>query len=401
LLNTRHLRTFLTVARLGSVVKSSAQLRRAQSAITRAIKELESEVGAPLFERRPQGMLLTAFGHALLERAERAFAEMDAACQAFAAAHPSSQPLLGRAPIFALAMSRQRLLVFVELVEQHHMGAVADTIGISQPAASQALREIETGLGQKLFTRTAGGLQPTALGALLGMHLRRALAEIRAGELEIATLQGALGGRVVVGTLSLGRTRLLPSAIIRLRKQFPHLTVATVEASFEHLAMRLRSGDLDFILGALREPEHTVGFARDIVTHDELSLVVRTAHPLTRRRSMAAADLAGIDWVLPPRGTPTRELLEKALAVRSLDKARVGVETADLAITRGILLGSDMVTAVSAHVYYHETATKALVVLPFALPETRRPIGILQRAASEPSLAVRLLIDQLHAIGQL
>jgi LysR family transcriptional regulator, regulator for genes of the gallate degradation pathway len=291
--------------------------------------------------------------------------------------------------------------VFIELVEQHHMGAVADTIGISQPAASQALREIESGLGLKLFTRTAGGLQPTALGALLGMHLRRALAEIRAGELEIASLQGALAGRVVLGTLSLGRTRLLPAAIIRLRKQFPHLTVTTVEGSFEHLAMRLRAGDIDFLLGALRDPEHTVGLTREIVTHDELSLVVRTGHPLARRRSIAGADLVSLDWVLPPRGTPTRELLEKTLALRGFDKARVGVETADLAITRGILLGSDMITAVSAHLYHHEIATKALAVLSFALPETRRSIGVLQRAASAPSLAARLLIDQLHAIGQL
>lgn len=400
MLNTRHLRAFVTVATLGSVVKSSAELRRAQSAITRAIKELESEVGAPLFERRPQGMLLTAFGHALLERAERAFAEMETARQAFATAHPNLRTL-ARAPIFALAMSRQRLLVFVELVEQHHMGAVADTIGISQPAASQALREIESGLGLRLFTRTAAGLQPTALGALLGMHLRRALAEVRAGELEIASLQGALAGRVVLGTLSLGRTRLLPAAIVRLRKQYPHLTVTTVEGTFEHLAMRLRAGDIDFMLGALREPEHTVGLAREVVTHDELSLVVRAGHPLARRRSFVGADLAGLDWVLPPRGTPTRELLEKALVLRGLDKARVGVETADLAITRGVLLGSDMITAVSAHIYHHEIATKALAVLPIALPETRRPIGVLQRGASAPSLAARLLIDQLHAIGQL
>jgi LysR family transcriptional regulator of gallate degradation len=400
LLNTRHLRAFVAVATLGSVVKSSVELRRAQSAITRAVKELEIEIGAPLFERRPQGMLLTAFGHALRERAERAFAEMEAARQAFASAHPGLRTL-ARAPIFALAMSRQRLLVFVELVEQHHMGAVADTIGVSQPAASQALREIESGLGLKLFTRTAGGLQPTALGALLGMHLRRALAEVRAGELEIASLQGALAGRVVLGTLSLGRTRLLPAAIIRLRKQYPHLTVTTVEGSFEHLAMRLRAGDLDLMLGALRDPEHTVGFARQIVTHDELSLVVRAGHPLARRRSITTADLVGLDWVLPPRGTPTRELLEKALALRRLDKARVGVETADLAITRGVLLGSDMITAVSSHLYHHEIATKTLAVLPFALPETRRPIGVLQRAASAPSLAARLLIDELHAIGQL
>lgn len=400
MLNTRHLRAFLSVARSGSVIRSSELVRRAQSAVTRAIKELEKELGVPLFERRAQGMLLTEFGRALLGRVERAFAEMETARATFKAAHPSAKST-AHAPIFSLSIGRQRLLVFVELVEQHHMGAVADSLGISQPAASQALREIENGLGLKLFTRTAGGLQPTPLGALLGMHIRRALAEIRAGEAEIGSLQGAMAGRVTVGTLSLGRTRLLPTAIISLMKHYPKLTVSTIEASFEHLAMRLRAGDIDFMLGALREPEHTIGLVRDVVAYDVLSLVVRKSHPLARKARLAPADLTTADWVLPQRGTPTRELLEGVLAARKLGKARVAVETADLAITRGILLGSDMITAVSAHLYHHEIAAKMLAVLPMPLPETRRPIGILQRSASQPSLAARLLIDQLHAIGKL
>ncbi|MEW6640553.1 MAG: LysR family transcriptional regulator [Pseudomonadota bacterium] len=400
MLNTRHLRAFLTVAQSGSVIRSSELIRRAQSAVTRTIKELEKDVGVPLFERRAQGMLLTEFGRALQGRVERAFAEMDTARAAFTAACPAVKSI-AQAPIFALAIGRQRLLVFVELVEQHHMGAVADSLGISQPAASQALREIESGLGVRLFTRSAGGLQPTPLGALLGMHIRRALAEIRAGELEIASLQGAMAGSVVVGTLSLGRTRLLPTAIIRLMKQYPKLTVSTVEASFEHLAMRLRAGDIDFMLGALREAEHTIGLAREVVTHDVLSLVVRKSHPLARKRQITPADLSAVSWVLPQRGTPTRELLERVLAARGLGKARVAVETADLAITRGLLVGSDLITAVSAHLYHHEIAAKLLAILPVALPETRRPIGILQRPSSSPSLAARLLMDELHAIGKL
>jgi LysR family transcriptional regulator of gallate degradation len=285
LLNIRNLRAFVAVARSGSVIKSSRVIRRAQSAVTRSVKELETDVGVQLFERRPQGMLLTEFGHALLNRIERAFFEMETAQAAFRnAARPAN--LIEKASIFSLSISRLRLLVFAELVEQHHMGAVADSLGISQPAASQALREIETSVGVKLFVRGPGGMQPTALGALLGMHIRRALAEIRAGELEIGSLRGAIAGRVIVGTLSLGRTRLLPGAIIRLTESHPNLTVTTVEGAFEHLAMRLRAGDIDFILGALRPPEHTIGLVREVVTHDVLSLVVGRSNPLARKRKL-------------------------------------------------------------------------------------------------------------------
>jgi len=400
LLNIRNLRAFVTVARSGSVIKSSRLVRRAQSAVTRSIKELETDVGVLLFERRSQGMLLTEFGRALLIRIERAFFEMETARTAFRGTTMPAN-LIEKAPIFTLSISRQRLLVLAELVEQHHMGAVADSLGISQPAASQALREIETSLGCKLFIRGPSGMQPTPLGALLGMHIRRALAEIRAGEVEIQSLRGAIAGRVVVGSLSLGRTRLLPKAMIQLTKNYPNLTITTVEGAFEHLAMRLRAGDIDFILGALRPPEHTIGLTREVVTYDVLSLVAGKSHPLTRKRKLTFADLASADWVLPPHGAPTRELLENALRSHGLSDPRVVVETADLAITKGILVGSNMLTAVSAHLFHEEIAAKTLVLLPLALPETGRSIGILQRSASSPSLAAQMLMANIRTIGQL
>jgi len=399
-LNIRNLRAFVAVARSGSVIKSSRLVRRAQSAVTRSIKELETDVGVLLFERRSQGMLLTEFGRALLTRIERAFFEMETARTSFRSA-PLSANLIDKAPIFTLSISRQRLLVFAELVEQHHMGAVADSLGISQPAASQSLREIETSVGSKLFIRGPAGMQPTPLGALLGMHIRRALAEIRAGEVEIQSLRGAITGRVAIGSLSLGRTRLLPKAIIQLSNDYPDLTVTTVEGAFEHLAMRLRAGDIDFILGALRPPEHTIGLTREVVTHDVLSLVAGKSHPLARKRKLTFGDLASADWVLPPHGAPTRELLDNALRNHGLHEPRVVVETADLAITRGILVGSNMLTAVSAHLFHEEIAAKTLVELPLALPETRRAIGILQRSASSPSLAAQLLMANIRMIGQL
>jgi LysR family transcriptional regulator, regulator for genes of the gallate degradation pathway len=380
-LNIRNLRAFVAVAGSGSVIKSSRLMRPAQSAVTRSIKELETELDVQLFERRSQGMLLTEFGKALLVRIDRAFFEMEAARAAFKAATTSAR-LIDKAPIFSLSISRKRLLVFSELVEQHHMGAAANSLGISRPAASQSLREIGNSVGMRLFSRGAGGMQPTPLGALLGTHIRRALAEIRAGEVAVKSLRGALAGGVAVGT-------------------YPNLTVSTIEGAFEHLAMRLRAGDIDFILGALRAPEHTVGLTRDIVAHDVLSLVVGKSHPLARRRTLAYSDLASVEWVLPPRGTPTREMIESAMRKNHVSEPRVVVETTDLAITRGLLIGSHMVTAVLAHLFFDELRAKILQILPLVLPETRRPIGILQRSDSSPSLATQLLMANIRSIGEL
>jgi LysR family transcriptional regulator, regulator for genes of the gallate degradation pathway len=399
LLNPRHLRAFSAVAETGSITKSSQTLHRAQSAVTRAIQELERALGAELFERHTHGMMLTDVGRALQLRVERAQAEMSAASAAFANDIADAR-CVHKAPIFTFSIGRQRLLTYVELAEQHSISAVSESLGVSQPAVSQTLREIEDSVGVSLFRRTARGVMPTPLGAVLALHVRRSLNELRIAEDEISFLKDAARGSVAVGSLSVGRARLLPDAVTTLLARFPNLSVTTEEGTFEHLAARLRAGAIDFILGALRPLEQTVGFTRTIIAHDTMSAVVRSGHPLLRRRRISAEDLRSVGWVLPPLGAPTRELVEASFAQRHLGRPQVKVETADLAVTFGIVMQSDMVTAVSEHQFHLDLVAAGLQVLPIELSKTRRPIGILQREGGVPSQAARRLIDILLDSGE-
>ena len=396
MINPKHLRAFLSVAQQGSVIRASEILRRAQSAVTRSIKELEGELGVPLFERKTNGMLLTDFGRAFLRRTEAAFREMETAKRGFAA-FPAAGTWNEHAPIFSLSVSWQRLLVLIELMEHRHMRVVADSLSISQPAVSQILRELEMGVCVDLIARTPGGLQPTALGTLLALHVRRALAEIRAGEAELASLAGATAGEVRIGTLSLGRI-LLQRAILDFNKAHPNVVISTVEGSYDYLAMLLRSGDIDFVIGALRPPEQMVGLVSEVVAEDVIVLVVRSAHPLAGKSDLGFADLESTNWVLPQRGTPTRESLERALRARGIHEPTVVVETADVTITRGLILESDFISAVSHHWVQREVDVGDLVVLPLRLPATERAIGIIQRSQSLASVAARLLMESIRRV---
>jgi LysR family transcriptional regulator of gallate degradation len=399
MINTKHLRSFIAVARAGSAVRAGSALGRVPSATARAIRELERELDTVLFERHPRGMILSHTGRILYRRVEAAFAEMELARGAFAA-NLRGRRWTAQAPVFALAVTRQRLLAFVNLAEQHSMTAVAVSMGISQPAVSQSVGEIETSLGLKLFQPMARGMVPTPLGALLALHTKRALAELRVAEDEIGSSKGVVRGSVLIGTLSLGRTRLLPLAITQLQRKFPDLTMHTEEGSFEHLATRLREGEIDCMLGALRPPEQTRGFERHVLVRDTMSIIVRAGHPLARRSDCVIRNLADVAWVLPRRGTPTRDLLTSSLTARGLKEPRVQVETADLSIMLGVLLNSDLVTAASLQLFRRDVTSGALVALPIKLPETARQIGVMTRAAGVSSTGTRLLIDALRAVSR-
>lgn len=79
LVDLRQLTALVTVAEVGSVTKAARLLHVVQPAVTRQIRTLEEEIGVPLFDRTRQGMVLTAAGGVLVERARRALHELERA----------------------------------------------------------------------------------------------------------------------------------------------------------------------------------------------------------------------------------------------------------------------------------------------------------------------------------
>jgi LysR family transcriptional regulator of gallate degradation len=103
-------------------------------------------------------------------------------------------------------------------------------------------------------------------------------------------------------------------------------------------------------------------------------------------------------WVLPKEGTPTRKVLATALNAIGLSTLEVVVESSDLAIIRGLLLESDMVTAASLHLFHHELKAGSLVALPIALPKVWRSVGILRRSNDHISPGAQFLIEEIRAV---
>lgn len=407
-LNLRHLQAFSAVAATGSVTQAADTLFRVASAVTRAVAELEACLGVSLFERKARGMLMNVYGEAVRVRAQRVEQEFAAACLELAgsdAAAPrqameaiQAVEAIEARSLLASMFSARRLALFASLSELHNMPAVAAAFGVTQPALSALVRELESRTGRTLFTRTARGVTPTRAGSLLAFRCKRALAELRSIGSDLAALRGAVEGRVAVGALPLSRTLILPSAIAALVARHPRLHVSTVESPYEALAAALRSGDIDFIIGALRPPEDAKDLVQEPLFEDRISLIVRAGHPLAGLPRIGRAALQRAQWVLSRPGSPSRELLERAFREAGRPAPIPTVETGDLALLRGLLLQSDMVTAMSAHQLHYEIGTGALVVLNHPLEGTRRRIGITQRRGALASPAARALVDAVRQV---
>jgi LysR family transcriptional regulator of gallate degradation len=278
------------------------------------------------------------------------------------------------------------------------MAAVAREFGLTHAAISTALKTLEDRSEIELFDRSPRGLVTTELGQIVVFRFRRCLAELRHIDSDLSALKGTMQGLVRVGALPLGRTMILPRCLASTVSKYPQLQFATLESPYDILAAQLRSGDIDFIFGALRPPNETGDLSQYALFDDRVSVISRSGHPLARKEALGVDDLRGEKWILWRPESPARASLRRTFLQSGLDAPHPCIETGDVAILRGVLLQSDMLTAISASQLRYEIESKDLTVLPIALKETRRSIGITLRFGALPSSGARILIDEIRAL---
>jgi len=400
LVSLRHLHAFNAVAASGGIRRSSESLFRASSAVARSVSALEASLNAQLFERKGRGMLLTAAGDVVRLRADRIEAELQAVRDdAVRLRDRGGKGYASVGGIEAL-LNERRLQAATLLAEMHHMPSVAHAMGVSQSAVSQAVARLEDMLGQPLFLRTAHGMVPTDAGRRWTESFERVLAELRHIPEDIAALAGVVLGVVTVGALPLARSQLLPEAIAQVLQRHPQLHIRSLESPYEELTASLLSGRIDFIVGAQRAGSAGAdAFASRALFEDQAVLVARTGHPLAGKKKLALADLADYPWVLSRSGTPLRESLVQFFEGQGAAAPSPAVETGDLALLRGLLVASDMLTVLSAHQLHHEVHTGQLQVLPFAMPGLARSIGVTTRKNAHLSPGAVALMAEIDAVG--
>lgn len=378
--NLRHLRILRSIGSTGSAAKAAAEMRLSQPAVTQAIAGLERQTGARLFERRPQGLVPTPEGAALIARIDRALWLLDPA-------------LADVAPRLPRTVTMAQLRALIAVAETESFSEAARHLGLSQPTVHRAVAQIEGEAGRPLFDRTAHGVIATRPAQRLAQAARLMLAELDQAWAELAETHGREVGRMVIGAMPLSRSSLLGPAIARFRRTRPVLRLRIVEGPFRDLLLGLRRGEIDFLIGAIRPAETVPDLMQETFLVDRMTVVCRPGHPAALAADAAA--LAGFPWVVSPEGTPARAAFDRLFATPPVSL----VETGSLILMRELLRQSDHLGFVSALQAGPEIAYGALVTVPVRLDDTPRPIGLLARQGWQPTRAQSEMLAALRAVA--
>jgi len=145
----------------------------------------------------------------------------------------------------------KQLQYFVSLIEKGHFGRAAEASFVSQSAFSNAIKELETVLDTQLVDRTSRQVTITAVGQQIGTQARLALRDIESLVELAAGEKQPLTGELRLGVIPTIAPFVLPTALPKLRRQYPQLNLYLTEDQTQRIYERLMDGELDLLLLAL------------------------------------------------------------------------------------------------------------------------------------------------------
>jgi len=391
--NLRHLRLFSLTARHRSGRRAAEEAHLSQPAVAQAIASLERQFGCQLFERRTTGMFLTPQGRALCARIDRALDLLALASERVAA---ESGRTAAKSPPIERLVSAGQLSALVAVVRSGGFSSAAAELGQAQSSVHRAARSLEQLVGAPLLRHMGSGVEPTPLGADLANIAGRALREIEAGFGETKA-DRAQEAQLRIGALPLAQAAILPEALVTVGERFPGAVLSVMDAPYPTLLNALRLGDIDVIVGALRNPAPASDVVEELLFFDRRLVVCRAGHPLTKRGHLDVSDLAPYDWIVPRKGTALRLLFDSVVASAIGERPRRMIETDSFVVLRGLLRLSDALAFVSRRRIKAERAEGEMAVLPVELRGCQRAIGLTTRRDWHPSGLQASMVETLRS----
>ncbi len=295
-----------------------------------------------------------------------------------------------------MGLNSRQIEQFLCVVESGGLTKASGVLNISQPALTKSLRHLEQELKVKLLERHSRGMRPTIYGECLYDHAKRVDAELDRARSEIEALRGARKGSVAVGVIPLIAKSYLPSAIVRLMKVRPEVTVSVTELNNSDLVPAFRRGQFDFIVGILANGPLEDGMQQNILFYDELVITVRRNHPLVRSQNLNVRELGKYPWIYPRLGSAHRQRIDEYFRLEGSTPPAATVEGGSETFIQSILADSDLVAVLPKGLIHDEGSDDGIMEISLNSPVFRRPIGIMHRGASNLSPLSRILITEIQ-----
>lgn len=290
----------------------------------------------------------------------------------------------------------QHLRAVLAVADSTSLAQAGERLGLTQPAVTKILHEVESSLGLQLFTRSSRGTVCTEAGRLMAERVRLMFSQLDQTVQTLRDETEGLSGRVTVGALIAGAASLLPLAVAQLQAQRPGIRLTIIEGTYDYLIPLLRQGVLDLIVGRLPKFEYREGLAVEALYQGEVALVVRPGHPVLGRGPLSLATLQAWPWIMPLPDTTLRQIIEATFHDLLLDMPVIRCESVSVVANRAMILQTDCICAFPKEVVQFELDRGLLAQLDIGQVLDFGPVGMSYRKGASQTPAAQALLAALR-----
>lgn len=283
-------------------------------------------------------------------------------------------------PWYIRARLKTRQLLLLIAIEEHgNIHRAAESMNMSQPAASKLLKDLEDLIGVQLFERLPRGMRATWYGESMIRHARIALSSLGEAGAEIEALKAGHAGQVAIGAIAGPAMTLVPPALARLEREHPDLRVSVLVESSDVLLEQLSQNRIDLMIGRLFPRHDRRNLHYEPVAEEEVCAIARPGHPLLARRRPTLAELAELAWVVPPDGSVLRHRFELMFQNAGLAPPVRVLATTALVLVPRLLQDGDQLAVVPVDVARHYAAHGMVAIVPVELSCRMDSFGFITR----------------------
>lgn len=289
-------------------------------------------------------------------------------------------------------LSLGQLRTFADVVELGSFSTAAERAGISQPAVSLQIRQLERQLGVRLVERVGRRAQATPAGHELLAHAARIQEEVTRAVEAIAPHRHGAAGRIRIGTGATACIYLLPGVLKQLKEDMPGLEIIVHTGNTADVLRMLEANSLDVALVTL--PASGRAFVADEIYRDELVTVFPDGEDAPSQ-AVSPAFMAGKPLLLYEGGGNTRRLVDRWF----LRAGFAPKPTMELGSVEAIkqLVGAGLGWAILPKLAVDRVALSEGIAWRSLSPRLSRSLAIVMRRDKHMSRGIREMVTALKS----
>jgi DNA-binding transcriptional LysR family regulator len=272
------------------------------------------------------------------------------------------------------------LHVFSTVVRLGSMAKAARQLGVSAPAVSEVIADLEHALGVRLLDRRPQGVETTAYGAALERRSLAAFDELRQSIKDIAFLSDPTIGELRIGCPESISAAILQPIIEQFTEQYPRVILDVDTVNTMSFPQKLRERELDLVLARggwpLEEPQLVRDFKVETLFNDELVIAVGHQSPWAGRRKVDIVELRDEQWILTTSDTWNYRIVAKGFRKAGVEMPRIAMRTISVHLRANMAATGRFIATFPRSVLVLYADRFALKILPVDLPDRAWPIKI-------------------------